>query len=1736
MPDDPVRLINQRYEVVRPLGEGGTGSVLLVRDLYQGHRAVALKLLRAGAVDPESVARFKDEFRSMTRLRHPNLAEVYDFGTLAGTGQHYLTMEYVEGQDLTALRWPAVRDRFDDLVVQCLRALDYIHSRGFLHNDIKPHNVLVRPSFQVKVVDFGLAQRQADPAQPGLSGTIHYIAPERFRSTVLDARSDLYSLGVVLYELLTGVLPYDGVDAGRLVTAILGGRPRPPRAVNPEIPERMEAFVRALMAHDPADRPASASAALDLLNAGSARPQNLDTPETYASYVTSGRFVGRDRDLDDLIGLATAHAAAPPEDDARPRLVLVSGPSGIGKSSLLRELKHRLQLAGIKILSGRCFEEAGVPFQPFVEVLRQLPVTTVVPVDLRPVIDHVLPPAADGAATAAGTVGAATEAGVVGSKGRSAAPRIDRGELIAGLATSLDVLAQSIPGVVVLEDMHWSDSPGVDLLEHLVLRKARSPWLVIASLRDDEALAAPVGVLLKRYADFARVRLIGLKPLDLDQVTEFIASMLPFSESPSGLARLLVERTEGNPLYLEELMKSLAEEGALRRRGGVWLAEEGSLRAMRLPPSLASAVARRLGGLAPAERATVEALAVFNRPIGAGLLARALGTTADAIAGSIEGLDRLRLVTLETERGGEPLLSLSHSRIRDAAYSAIATDRRASFHLAVGAAIEETHRPSIHEVVEELAHHFTVAGDRERGAQYCLRAAEKARAIVDSRRRVDYLIQALALLPAEDAGRRTGALYGIALDQANDLGDYEGALRHARQLEEEARRAGDALRVASGLRLQALSLSYIGQEGAAEEAASRALATARPTGDPPEIAACLNYLGILRARRAEHRKALPCFEEAKSLSEAAGDLFGLTMCLNNMALCHLGLAEPSTSLKILEQLIQLTRERGLTYAYHRFSTNLHMARVETGDLLGAIPIVEEGVTWSREHANLEPAGHHLSSLSQLYAMRGLFDKALGAVEEVRGLRRQTGDAAGQIILLDYMGNLHRELGRLEQAEKAHREGLELARGLHVRMQEGFLLASLATDLLEMDRLDDARNVAREALAVGQEIDHAQIAFHARCVLALIAAKRRDRKAITATSRPIADQDARLLRYPGRLQMHLVLGRCSLAVGRPADAEREARAGLEAARGGFRELEWKLDALLGEALAARGLPEQATGAYNAALALIRQIASEIEDPIVREDYEKDPRRQEVVRKAAEAASRPLPAAFPVGDAKDAPVRMLATIYEITQIINSILDLKELLNKVMDLAIDIVGAERGLIFLYRSETDEMDMVVARNMEHQTIKDANEYSRSILKEAGRGRAILSHDASADARFRQFRSVTLYSIRSLLCVPLKIKNGIIGTVYVDTRKPGVVFSEDDLRFLEAFANQAAIAIENARLYEQVRQENQYLRQAVQERYGYENIIGRSPRMREVFTLLSRVATSSLPVMIRGESGTGKELVARAIHHNSTRRDRKFFSENCAALPDTLLESELFGHVKGAFTGADATHRGLFELADGGTLLLDEVGDMSMSLQSKLLRVLQDGELRPLGSEETRRVDVRVISATNRDLEAMTRQKTFREDLYFRLNVITVKLPPLRDRREDIPLLVDHFLGRIARENKTPKLRVDPALISVLTHHDWPGNVRELENQVYKLALFTSGDTLTLEDARHDEEFVRTFHPPGAKGIESGITREDLERALSEHRGNRDAAARHLGISRATMFRKLKQFEIEPKRPARPIRRPHTT
>lgn len=497
-------------------------------------------------------------------------------------------------------------------------------------------------------------------------------------------------------------------------------------------------------------------------------------------------------------------------------------------------------------------------------------------------------------------------------------------------------------------------------------------------------------------------------------------------------------------------------------------------------------------------------------------------------------------------------------------------------------------------------------------------------------------------------------------------------------------------------------------------------------------------------------------------------------------------------------------------------------------------------------------------------------------------------------------------------------------------------------------------------------------------------------------------------------------------------------------------------------------------------------------------------------------------------------------------------KKLLALILDAVIELTGAERGFLIL-RGEGGRGEVEAARNLDKEAVKSPEfKFSQTVaMRVMESGETVLSDSATEDPSFNKSASVVGMQLRSLLCAPLRVRGVSIGCVYVDHRFKTGSFTDAEKRIVELVADQAAVAVENARLHaenegqrarleelnkelaEHVREQQFELEDAREQlanlvlpvrKYDYSEIVGTSHPLMEVFRLLDIVVETDYPVLIFGESGTGKELIAKAIVRHGARRDAPFLTENCAAIPESLLESELFGHVKGSFTGATSDHVGLFEQADGGTLFLDEIGEMPFALQSKLLRVLQEGEFRKVGATKPTKVDVRILAATNADLADKARAGTFREDLYYRLKVMTVRLPPLRERREDVPALVEHFLSKIAEESGGALRTIAPPALRVLQAYPWPGNVRELENEVRRLAAVAADGVIGVE-------LVRTFkEKPETRSAGTisfhGMTMDEIEKraildAIERCAGKRSEAARVLGMPRRTFYNRLRKYGI---------------
>ncbi|MCC7429929.1 sigma 54-interacting transcriptional regulator, partial [bacterium] len=483
--------------------------------------------------------------------------------------------------------------------------------------------------------------------------------------------------------------------------------------------------------------------------------------------------------------------------------------------------------------------------------------------------------------------------------------------------------------------------------------------------------------------------------------------------------------------------------------------------------------------------------------------------------------------------------------------------------------------------------------------------------------------------------------------------------------------------------------------------------------------------------------------------------------------------------------------------------------------------------------------------------------------------------------------------------------------------------------------------------------------------------------------------------------------------------------------------------------------------------------------------------------------------------------LAKLLQISQTLNVIRNEEKLLQTTLDLLIETVGAEKGVIFLKDEQTGELLPKATGKSEFETVQDAFQISQTVLEDVvSGGKPIVSLNAKNDNRYKQKQSIVKYQITSFICVPLSFDGKIIGTVYVDKRGNEQALNNDDLNFIVGFASQAAIAIENARLTAKLKTENQNLKAIVSEKFHFEGIIGNSKPMQKIFEKLTKVIESDSTVVVSGESGTGKELIAKAIHFNGARKDKPFIAVNCSELPETL-ENELFGHRKGSFTGAVFDKKGLFEEASGGTIFLDEITNTSLGFQAKLLRVLQEREVRRIGETIPRKIDVRVIAATNIDLFQATKEGSFREDLYYRLNVIQINLPQLSKREGDVETLVNFFLEKNSkRRGKTYK--ISQKALKMLVSYDFPGNVRQLENLIEQAVVMCNNETIEESDLPELNPSLQQkksgFSTYNLNEIEKQIISEVLKKCNWEFK----KTAQTLGISRTTLYSKVEKHNLQ--------------
>ncbi|MHC5038383.1 MAG: sigma 54-interacting transcriptional regulator [Planctomycetota bacterium] len=1773
----------------------------------------------------------------------------------------------------------------DDLVpvlVQVCRALEYIHSRGLIHHDIKPENVLVTEGEGedpgVKLIDFGLVGRQRMGAAATVPGTIHYIAPEIFKGLQIDRRSDLYSLGILLYQITTGSLPYNGSTQLEVIRGHFEGGAIPPREHNPEIPEGLEFLILRLMAREAWERYPSANAVITGLNEIFKTKHALETKATQESYILTGRFVGREKEFAFLKHALSAavggvspvsdgyrfKASDTPEpvgagdrvDDRVNPMILVTGEPGIGKTRLMKEFKTFVQIQGVLFLEGSCSPGHSTPFGPILPVLGEL-IRTREGQALLPrfgsELVKVLPEIADL---------------VEITPAVPLKPEQERLRLIHALSRFLLEVSDAKPFVLHLSDLQWADDITLELLTYLSrnlqpfsetgsrrageggdalsgLYGRLSPHLLLCataqpSEETDERFEVTRAALQERGASE-----VPLKGLGQPEVCSLLRSMLGMDHDPVELAAVIHGKTEGNPFFVEEVMKSLVEEGSLYRERGRWVAKADSLEQIEIPAGVSEVIQQRLDRLTGGEKEVLRAVSVFNGPAPVSVLGRARGRDVGILLADLSALVKKDILMVEEMADGERGYVFTHQSMKEAVYTGMALRTQRALHRHVGKAFEEEYGEDISEVLEEMATHFIRGRDQKRAFDYGVRAGQKARRMHANREALDFYLAAMefgdaqkvdpslqeetanlhdvvgeldtavgkyrAILDREGEGlpAETAARIRLRLSETiRKKGDFDGALKELRRGEEVLQ---GRLDTAEGAKLLAFTGFLLLMKGAREEAVSpltRALRIDRRRGETAHEGAVYNFLGHLYYLRGTFDKAKRCYEKSLQLSEKGGNLVGVAGALDSLGNAYMrkGLYDEASSCH--RRSLEIRKKTGDIHQIADSLNNLGTLSLEKRDFVEAEEYERECLRIRERIGDDHGMGVCYLNLGIAYDGLERYHAAIDSFQKSLAIREKIGDPLGVANSLNGMGNIYKVLGDFGNAEEC------LKKSLFIATEQGWIekrlnsLVNLGATYLSIGDMDRAEEVLREGYTLS--LDHEFRIMEGLTLMTLGDAARLKRdwgEAARCLERArevfqdlgsegylceLDTMQSRLRLEMGDVERAQTLARQALETAENLDLQKAVTEALlalgqsevellqeeEALRHLNRALKraetannleilWEIHHALGNLNRDTAKFDTAQFHYRKASEGMGAIARGLK-PQWKAVYQGDRRRTRLREDMDHLQNRMEDTRYEIGysqrvnlkkritDLENHHMRLLKLL-EINKRINSEHDLIALLDLIMDVVIEMCDAERG--FLILEEEGKVQVKTARNINREEIQSPEfDISHSIVRQTMQsGVPLILTNAQEDERFRQQQSVMNLNLRSVLCLPFKIKDRVLGAIYLDNRLHRGLFSDRDLFTLEAFGDQAAIAIENTRLFQDNRvkaQKIEKLNLRLAERlqrttaelasarehlelnkrefglkYDYSKIVGRDTGMRETLKLIDRIVDSNVPCLIQGSSGTGKELIARAIHFNGPRKEKQFVSENCAAISESLLESELFGYEKGAFTGADKAKKGLFEIAHKGTLFLDEISEMSMGMQAKLLRVLQEGEIRRVGGLETRKIDVNIVSATNRDLKKQVETSLFREDLYYRISTIFVQIPPLRERRQDIPLLVEHFMQKICDERNDPLKEIDKEVINSLLDYDWPGNVRELENEVIRMVTL-SDQRIKLEvlspRIRGDDDPAR-LQPAMAgkqplKAAMEEFEKRILRRELEKNHWNKSRTAKELGLSRVALHKKLAKYQIK--------------
>ncbi|GEM_PF-1905479 len=1710
MGDSPIEA--GRYHILSEIGSGRWGAVYRIHDT-RADQILAMKRMRT--TSPVDYDSFRHEFKMLSQLRHPNIVTVYDFHVTADQIPFY-TMEFIEGAP--------IRHYFDHLrthpavlrsvLRQICSALSCIHGRGIIHQDLKPENILISESsgdLIVKISDFGLAdllnETQETDGIPMIKGTYPYMSPEILSRRKQDARSDLYSLGVVLYELISGFNPFSASDVHAIAIAHLMVQPPPLEDRTSFDDPALCDLVMQLLEKEAAFRPRSADAVL-----GAICEETGD--QVPAHPLLSGMSVGQETYRRTIMGAFDAVR------NGHGRMIVISGAVGVGKTRLLDDVRADFQIGGA-IVHDLTFTDIAENGSSVLGALLD---------GLRPIIAH----------------NEEIEDPLIGCFIENAtgtawpAMRWRFRSMAEGFLRAMGSAVAACPNrpqIIVIRDFHTDErEPWSFLLEIAQawdsILSEDAPYLWLIETRSE------IGIGAVEASSSERLGCLRIQQLSINDTGALLGSLLSISPMPSNLVHQIHEITDGNPLLITLVAQSLHQHDVVEWREGKWKIGWERLRNLGLTSDVSRLFEGLLKSLDTNRMAILKHAALWSREFELRELMLTLGSSVEP-AILMPGFIRDGFLVRDM-RDNRTVYRFRHPMMRSMLHKMIPDSERKELHRAIAVELIR----STPEAYEEIAHHLFESDKGVDAVVYAIRAAGKAQKNGQIRAAVDLYRRCLPHIAdhAPDSRPRVHfelarcylhlSEYHLLIDSLEcarmhfDLitGEFGYRDRIEFHLMEGMARIGLRNHAAAvttlqeGMRLAACSdvpylklrittslafaLSNLKQSEQAIDIVTESIRLF-PLGEHPFFAGVL-YATLANALYTLHRYSEA--EQAQLESIRYGESVANPVMISDRYLVlgkiYHQMRNYPEALRTYAKALELIRMRGDPVLLAETLSLYAGLRSRCESSETALQLLEEGVLIAEQTDRPDLVAANLMILAEVMIDQGKLEKAREHLVRAMEIDRKIPNPELNLQLLGGMARIAGRQGKWRQAIRYYMKRLDAARKIHHSMSVGLsylFIANAYRYLSVYNRARFALNRARRAFEQAGvappdcDILEAEIHIGLDEIDKAVALARR------GYNQAEEKQDARSRAYALR-----VLGILYHKQGEFEKAHSHLQQSIE---GYERCSEIYETGISRYALADLYRTLADTSRASAELERARNLFQHIGADYYLKEVESS---IEVIKKQ-----------YPVQIGLDP---MLSTFEQLTQLINSITDLDRLLGEILDVAIRFVHAERGMIILKDPMTGQQEIRVVRNLDETTSHDAVLISRTVLTETtDSDSCVFTGNAAEDPRFSTVKSVRSYNILSLICVPLKNQGQLIGVIYVDSRRTINLFTERDRRFLQAFSNLAAATIDRSSVYRQQAEETRHLREEIEQNYRFDAIIGKSETMLMTFKRLRSVIRSDVNVLLTGSSGTGKELAARAIHYNSHRKLQRLIPVNCAAIPETLVESELFGYERGAFTDAKTGKPGKFEAADKGTLFLDEVGELPITVQAKLLRIIETKEVTRLGCDRPRKVDVRIIAATNRDLQAEIQAGRFREDLYYRLFIAHIRMPDLKDRIEDIPMLTQQFLARACERNNRRFSQISPRAMEALTLYSWPGNVRELENMIESAVIFGNPPVINLRDLPQHVVQHRNRRKSDVTGRE-GFSLEDIEKThiqaiLIRTRGNKSKACEMLGVTRPTLDRKIKMY-----------------